>query len=260
VRGNKVRVEGRAFDDRDGRIAEVEVAGTGLETDAEGRFALDVVLHPGDNVIRAFAVDAAGNVGRAEVTVRRDDDAPEDGPVPDGGPAGPGGDGAAAFDLLPAVRSDVLEFTRPVHGAVLRERVIRVEGRVLHPRIDVVTLNGAALPADGGVFRTAVELAPGENRLVLEAVTPAGDLAQAAISVFHDPAAPGAGDLPDVDLGAGDPLAGDPGDEPAGAAGDAGAASHSGTPKGSGSVGCATAPATAPGGVGLHPSLGLLRR
>ncbi len=167
VHGPKVRVMGRVFDDRDDRIPEVEIAGVGIDTDPQGRFVQDIMLQEGDNLLRAFAVDSAGNIGRAEVTVSR----------VVAGPADPG--------LDPA--DPVIVFLNPTDGQVLTERILQVEAQVFDPRIDIVSLNGVALPVNDGFVRTSVELAVGRNRLTLEARTPEGDLAREVIHITHDP-------------------------------------------------------------------------
>lgn len=213
VHASKVHVMGRVFDDVDDRIAEVEVSGVGVATDGEGRFGVDIMLVQGANVIRAFAVDSAGNIGRAEVTVDR-----------------------PAVDEPPVVQQgQILLFEHPVDGQTFVEPIVQVRARVLDSRIATVSLNGVTLPVQDGVVRTTVELMPGANRLTLEVQTPERDLVREVIIVRlgeapagHD----GAGPIVDLDAG------GDPG--PQGSGGDV-ASELDISAKGAGSVGCAQA-------------------
>ena len=238
VRDAVVRVAGRVSDDRDEAILQVEVAGEAVDV-RDGRFARDVLLEPGANRIAAFAVDQAGNLGVAQVTVHRDRGGEEPGPddpAPDDpAPDDPAPDDPAPDDPAPEppAQGEVVTIQRPRDGEVLSSSPVVVAGTVADPRIAVVEIGGSPFPVDGGLFSVGYGLEVGANRIVVTAALPDGRLDTASVTVVYDPDAAG----PDPE---GDPAGEDP----------AGAAEPTSGSAARGAVGCAQA---APPGPAMLP-------
>ncbi len=144
----------------------VEVAGLSVPVVA-GTFEIpDVPLAEGGNTLAVVARSAGGGLGMAVLQVARDSEPPR-----------------------PVVRT-------PVEGFVSTEATVTVAGEVVDPALSSLvaspmsievagqpaTLQGRTFLAEG------VLLAPGENRLTVEAIDGAGNVGASVVTMFFQPA------------------------------------------------------------------------
>ncbi|MHC4599709.1 MAG: protein kinase domain-containing protein [Planctomycetota bacterium] len=121
-----------------------------------GRFACDVTLAEGRNVVEVMAVDRAGNPARASLPIRLDTQAP-----------------ILDFSGLPAL-----------HEAPSPKLMLR--GRVNEPLAEL-RVGGRVVAHEGTVLACEVALTPGPNKIVVNGRDRAGNLGTATLSVFYQP-------------------------------------------------------------------------
>ena len=147
----------------EGGVASVSVNGIAAEITAGSFLARGVALIEGGNLLTATAAAVDGRVSTATVQVVRDLEAPH------------------------------LSIDAPVAGAVLFEETIDVSGLVndivagtVNAREATVTVNGRpAAVSNRSFLAKGVPLAPGENRIEVEAVDQGGNSARAAVTVLR---------------------------------------------------------------------------
>ena len=151
------RIAGRVTDSSP--ITSSTLDGDPLALDGS-RFAADVALTPGSNTVAVEAVDAAGNVGRANVSM--------------------------TYLRLPSI-----EIAQPPDLATLTTTTVRVEGTVDDPTA-AVDVNGvtAVVLSDGRFAADGVPLVEGGNVLAATVRTMEGSVNTATVHVVRDLTAP----------------------------------------------------------------------
>ncbi|HEX6909936.1 MAG TPA: carboxypeptidase regulatory-like domain-containing protein, partial [Longimicrobium sp.] len=138
----------------DRTLAAVNVNGTPVTPDPSGGFTAQVPLGEGANFVSVTATDRAGNATTASRQVTRDTQAP------------------------------LITVTEPEDGATVDAEQVTVRGTVQDASSVTLSVgtSDVAVGPDGS-FETAVDLAEGENEIVLKAVDAAGNAATARRTV-----------------------------------------------------------------------------
>ena len=158
VSETQLDVSGQASD---ASLVGVTVAGLPAVVEYGSFTARSVPIGAGpDVVLEAVATDAAGNVGRASVTLHVDRTAP------------------------------TLTISSPAAGALVRGPQVRVQGQSADATPVTVTIDGQPAVMTGNVFEGAVLAADGPLQLEVVATDAAGNQATASVAVTVDGQAP----------------------------------------------------------------------
>lgn len=161
---DQLTIEGSVADDS--RIAEVRVNNTQAVVSETGEFVVIVPLGLGENEIRIIATDMSGHVGTDLLTVHRED--------------------------LKGPKIDILFPTREIRRGVKSAIILRtaftvVSGRVTDPSgVATVMINDTEAQVAGDKFSQTIQLAYGNNLIIVTATDLLGNRSTKEITIFRD--------------------------------------------------------------------------
>ncbi|CEG27098.1 S8 family serine peptidase [Bacillus sp. B-jedd] len=156
-----VKVEGKGQPNTTVHLYNNGVEAAVVTSSEEGRFAADVTLAEGENVISAKAVQSSG-LTRASIPVT----------------------------VIVDKTKPVVSIDSPADGAQSNTTTVTIKGKVEDQYLDSVTVNGTKAKVAEGVFEAELTLEQGENSISVQAKDLAGNETTAKVTVKVDSIAP----------------------------------------------------------------------